>query len=114
LHSIICNEPLALMRVRSSGEFLCNSRASQDVMREIADPSGNLREFYFIVERQHGSSEKEGPSQRKQGGPQRFGAQGSAHARPQEGSSQGRAQAQVARFKPSKTEKPADSPAFLR
>jgi hypothetical protein len=66
------------------------------------------------VERQHGSSEKEGPSQRKQGGPQRFGAQGSAYARPQEGRSQGRAQAQVARFKPSKTEKPADTPAFLR
>jgi hypothetical protein len=66
------------------------------------------------VERHHGSSEKESAAERKQSGPQRFGAQGSAYARPQEGSSQGRAQAQVARFKTSKTEKPANSPAFLR
>jgi len=64
------------------------------------------------VERQHGSSEKESPSQRKQGGPQRFGAQGSAHARAEEGSPQGRAQAQVARLD-RQTEKPAISPAFL-
>jgi len=59
------------------------------------------------VERQHGSSEEEGPSQRKQGGPQRIGAQRRAHTRAEQGSTQGRAQAQVARFETNKTEKPA-------
>jgi hypothetical protein len=65
------------------------------------------------VERQHGSSEKESPAQGKQSGPQRFSAQGSAHARAEEGSPQGRAQAQVARLETINTEKPAISPAFL-
>jgi hypothetical protein len=49
------------------------------------------------VERQHGS-EKESAAQRKQSGPQRFGTQGRADARTEEGSPQGRAQAQVARL----------------
>jgi hypothetical protein len=100
--------------VRKRSEFLCNSRASQDVMREIAESIRESARVLLHRGETNGSSEKEGPSQRKQGGPQRFGAQGSAYARPQEGRSQGRAQAQVARFKPSKTEKPADMPAFLR
>jgi len=39
-----------------------------------------LVRVYFIVERQHGS-EKEGASQGKQGGPQRFGAKGCAYTR---------------------------------
>jgi len=43
------------------------------------------------VERQHGSSEEEGAAQRKQSGPQRFGAQGRSHARTEEGSQGGRA-----------------------
>jgi hypothetical protein len=50
-----------------------------------------LVRVYFIVERQYGSSEKEGASQRKQGGPQRIRAQGRTHTRAEEGSPQGRA-----------------------
>jgi hypothetical protein len=55
------------------------------------------------VERQHGSSEKESPAQRQQGGPQRFSAQGSAHTRAEEGSpehfrAQGRSQAPIVPF----------------
>jgi hypothetical protein len=76
-------------------------------MQDSPVPSGSWGEFYFIVERQHGSSEEEGAAQRKQGGPQRIGSQGRSHTRAEQGSPQGRAQAQVARFESDETEKPA-------
>jgi hypothetical protein len=77
-----------------------------------------LVRVHFLVERQHGSSEKEIGSQRKQGGPQRFSAQGCAYPRqkesgPQRFGAQGCSQAPLAPFETSKTKKPATSPAFL-
>ena len=77
-----------------------------------------LVRVHFIVEREHGSSEKEGGAQGKQGSPQRFGAQGRSYARqkesgPQRFGAQGRSQAPLAPFETSKTKKPARSPAFL-
>jgi hypothetical protein len=35
-----------------------HTRASQDAMQDLPVPSGRWRAFYFIVERQHGSSEE--------------------------------------------------------
>jgi hypothetical protein len=66
------------------------------------------------VERQHGSSEEEERWQTEQSCPQRIGAQGSSHARAEQGGARrGAEETQIARFDPNETEKPAISPAFL-
>jgi hypothetical protein len=73
------------------------------------------------VERQHGSSEEawtqvrcEEGRQKEQGGPQRIGAQGRAHARAEQGSTRcGSEKTQVADLGERLTEKPAPTPAFL-
>jgi hypothetical protein len=73
------------------------------------------------VERQHGSSEEARTQERRQerragpeqGGPQRIGEKGRSHACAEQGGAQGRAEAQVGRYDPNETEKPALSPAFL-
>lgn len=74
------------------------------------------------MERQHGSSEKARTQsrrekerwQKEQSRPQRIGAQGRSHTRPEQGGESGGAEeAQIARFDPNQTEKPAKSPAFL-
>jgi hypothetical protein len=74
------------------------------------------------VERHHGSSEETGTQsrrekgrrQKEQGRPQRIGPEGRSHTRAEQGGEGGGAEeAQVARFDPNQTEKPARSPAFL-
>jgi hypothetical protein len=69
------------------------------------------------VERQHGSSEEtrreEERWQKEQGRPQRIGEDGSPHTCAEQGGAQGRAEAQVGRYDPKETKKPALSPAFL-
>lgn len=53
----IRDESRAAIRARRN-EFLCKQRAGQDAVQDSPVPSGYRGEFYFIVERQHGSSEE--------------------------------------------------------
>src|SRR6478736_1525068 len=71
-------------------EFLGNSRS---VMTRCSNRRfiGIRRDTYLIVEKQYGSSEKEGRCS-QQGGTERGGAQGSADARPQQTRPQSRSE----------------------
>jgi hypothetical protein len=54
----IRDELRAVMRLVVAAQFECDSRAGQDAMQDSPIPPGYWREIYFIVERQHGSSEE--------------------------------------------------------
>ncbi len=65
------------------------------------------------MERQYGSSE-EARWQKEQSRPKRIGEEGRADTCAQQGGTRGGAEeAQIDRFDPNETEKPATSPAFL-
>jgi hypothetical protein len=84
-----------------------DTRAGQDAMHDSPFHRALVR---FTSSWRHNGGEKESGSQRKQGGPQRFSAQGRAYARqkesgPQRFGAQGRSQAQVAPFETDNNEK---------